>query len=468
MVARLIVYAVIIIVVVAGALFWLTNEPQGRAPGRDSGTPPLKSTWKPSSQHDDEANADFRVASDRSDLPSSQGKPSDSNWPQFNGLHRDNRSSATGLMSAWPPEGPPLVWAAFGLGSGFSSVAVVDGVVYTMGNKGESEAIIALDAGSGEKIWSTSFAAASHPSNGDGPRGTPAVGSSGVYGLGAAGDLVCVDPRSGKILWQKNVLQEFGGRIPTWGVCESVLLDGNRLLVTPGGDQATFVALNSATGDLVWKSLLPERDGMAYSSATVADIGGIRQYVQFTASGTVGIRADNGQFLWRENTAANPTANCASPQASGDTIFSASNYGNGGALVRLTPVTSGIQAELVYHTRKMRNHHGDFVIVDGLLYGADDLVLTCLELATGDVKWQNRSVGKGAVTFADGRIYLRSEKGPVALVEATGDGYHELGQFDPPHRSPAAAWSHPVVAAGRLFLRDQGALLCYELTPTEN
>ncbi|MEX2285709.1 MAG: PQQ-binding-like beta-propeller repeat protein, partial [Planctomycetaceae bacterium] len=205
-------------------------------------------------------------------------------------------------------------------------------------------------------------------------------------------------------------------------------------------------------------------DRAGYASAVVAEIGGVRQYVQVTASGTIGVRAENGDYLWRNDSAANGTANCSSPQVAGNLVFSASDYGKGGALVKLAESDSNVTAELVYHTDDMKSHHGDMVIVDGLLYGSSGPgLLTCLELETGKVKWHNRSVGKGSVTYADGAIYLRSEQGPVALVEATGEKYHELGRFDQPERSDSSAWSHPVVAAGKLFLRDQEVLLCYEL-----
>jgi outer membrane protein assembly factor BamB len=283
--------------------------------------------------------------------------------------------------------------------------------------------------------------------------------------LGAAGDLVCVRCDNGEIRWQKNIVDEFGGAIPNWGFCESVLFDQGRLIITPGGDSAAMVALEPETGEVLWKTVVTERSRAGYASAAVGEFAGVRQYIQFVADGTIGVRADNGQFLWRENTAANSSANCCSPLVSGKFVFSASGYGTGGALVRLTE--GGSRAELVYHTRDMCCHHGDMVIVDGLLFGSHDPgVLTCLDLLTGDVKWKDRSVGKGAVTCADGRIYLRSEQGSVALIEAIADGYRELGRFEQSHRSSSSAWAHPVVAAKRLFLRDQDVLLCYDLAVT--
>jgi outer membrane protein assembly factor BamB len=423
-----------------------------------------KEPWKPSPKFDTEANADFQVDAAQKDNVPLAGKNIGADWPQFNGPHRDNKSLEKDLSGRWAEGGPRLAWTSHGIGTGFSSVAVVQGVVYTMGNKGASETVIALDAGTGEKIWSTPVSWASHPSAGDGPRSTPSVGRGSVFGLGGNGDLACLDAKSGAIRWQTNIMKEFGGETPGWGVCESVLIDQNRLICTPGGSKATLVALNPESGEVIWKALVPQKDRAGYASPAVAEVGGLRQYVQFTSSGTVGVRADNGDFLWRDDSASNGSANCSSPLVAGSFVFTSSSYGSGGSLVKLVANSSGVNAERVYHTHHMSVHHGDMVIVDGLLFGASDPgILTCLDLATGNVKWPSRAAGKGSITYADGRLYLRTEQGTMILVQAAGDGYHELGRFDQPNRSKSAAWAHPVVAAGRLFLRDQDLLLCYDL-----
>ncbi|MGE3314063.1 MAG: PQQ-binding-like beta-propeller repeat protein [Planctomycetaceae bacterium] len=467
---RLVAYAALIVVVVTVSVFILSRE---RAPIRGGfafaggGRSAPTKAWEPSAKLDEQANEGFEVTKKGADATPTAGKSTELDWPQFNGPKRDNKSPETGLLQSWPKEGPELVWSSKGLGIGYSTVAVADGVLYTMGNKGESEAVIALDAGSGEKIWSTPISWASKLSAGDGPRSTPTISGDAVLALGGNGDLACLEKSSGKIRWRKNIMHDFEGGVPGWGVCESVLVDGNKVICTPGGAKGTIVALDINTGEPIWKSVLPQKDGAGYASAAVAEIGGVRQYIQFTARGTVGVSADDGDFLWREDSAANPTANCSSPLIEKNLVFSASSYGQGGALVKVTGSDSSFQAERVYHTSDMKNHHGDMVIVDGLLYGSDDAIFTCLELETGKVKWQNRSVGKGAVTFADGRIYLRSETGPVALIEPSGEGYREKGRFQQPDRSSASAWAHPVVAAGKLFLRDQDLLLCYNVTASQ-
>lgn len=459
---RFLLYAIVIAAVVSGAVYYLSMEEQRNPRFDESPTGPPR-TWKRTERAVSDANEEFSVEHAADGNQRLAGIAVGAAWTQFNGANRDNRSEETGLLDTWPDEGPPLLWAARGLGGGYSTVAVVEGVVYTMGNKGESEAVIALDAGTGEKIWSTPIARASRVSNGDGPRSTPSYSEGLVYVLGAEGELACLHAKTGDVKWQLNILTNYGAHNLGWGICESVLIDGNKLICTPGGTKATMVALDKMTGKEIWTTSIAE-EGAAYASAAIADVNGVRQYVQFLAQGTAGVRADDGTFLWKNSKSSCGTANCSSPLVIGDQVFSASNYGTGGALLKLTSEDRKTSAELVYFTSDMKSHHGDMVVVDGLLFGSNDPgILMCLELKTGKVKWQNRSVGKGAVTYADGKIILRSEISEVAMVAATGDGYRELGRFEQPDRSALNSWAHPVVAHGRLFLRDQGLLLCYDL-----
>jgi outer membrane protein assembly factor BamB len=454
----------VVVVVVAILLTVITiRQSQQMLANSNGGSLPPAEDWRPSQKADDEVSADFSVETDQKNNVKLAGKHPGTDWPQFNGARRDNKSDETGLLKQWPTDGPKLLWICHGLGTGFSTVAVVNGVAYTMGDKGKSEAVIALDCGTGEKIWSTPFANPTQSSPA-GPRSTPAVANGAVYALGGNGDLVCLEADSGKIRWHKNISRDFGGHIPGWGICESVLVDQDKVICTPGGQEATIIALDPKTGRVLWQSLTPETDRVGYASPAVAEVGGGRQYVQFTAGGTIGVRADDGRFLWRENTSANGTANCSSPLVAGDFVFTASGYNTGGTLVKLHASQSGVTAEHIYHTPDMKSHHGDMVIVDGFLYGASDPgVLTCIQLATGKTKWRTRSVAKGSITYADGRLYCREEGGRVFLVEANSEAFHERGRLEQPKRASAAAWAHPVVAAGRLFLRDQDKLLCYDV-----
>jgi len=384
-------------------------------------------------------------------------------WSQFRGPNRDNLSSETGLLTEWPEGGPKLLWSAKGIGKGYSTVSVREGVIYTMGNLGDDEMIIALDEKSGDILWSTRNGEAYHQGRGDGPRGTPTLDGKMLYALGGSGNLACVDLETHDVVWRRNILEDYDASNIRWGISESVLIDGDRLICTPGGSVATIVALDKHTGKEIWKSLVEGEDRAGYSSAVVATIGDVRQYIQFTGRGTVGIRAEDGKYMWRNNRSANGTANCSSPLISDGHVFTASGYGTGGALVKLIPGADSTEAEFVYHTAKMKNHHGGMVLVDGYIYGTNNATLTCLDFLTGEVQWEDRSVGKGAVTYADGHIYLRSEDGPIALVEANPKEYVERGRFEQPERSDEKAWAHPVIAGGKLYLRDMDVLLCYDL-----
>lgn len=385
-------------------------------------------------------------------------------WSSFRGPNRDNHSAETGLLTSWPSQGPRLAWSTDGLGEGYSSLSVSDGIIYTMGNQGREEAVLALDAATGRPVWGTPIASEIFRNGtGNGPRGTPAVVDGRVYALGANGDLACLDAKSGDIQWKKNVLQAFGGRNIGWGISESPLVDGDKVICTPGGGQGTMVALNRLNGNVEWTSRIPGQPRAAYASAIPIEVGGVRQYVNFTSAGVVGVRASDGQFLWGQQESANGTANCSAPVFFNDHIFTASGYGTGGAMFKLQSRSGNTSSNVVFQTKKMKNHHGGMVVVDGFLYGCDEQILTCINLRNGDIAWQSRSVGKGSVTFADGHLYVRSEGGPVALVEANSSRYVEKGRFDQPQRSGKSAWAHPVVADGKLLLRDMDKLLAYDV-----
>ena len=384
-------------------------------------------------------------------------------WTQFRGPQRSNRSADTGLLDQWPADGPPLAWRSEGLGVGYSSVVLADGKVLTMGSRGDDEYVIAVDATDGSEVWSTRIGATRPDGRGAGPRGTPTVDGTRVYALGANGGLAWLELRTGKPVWGGNLLEHFDGNNIPWGISESVLVDGNKVICTPGGRQATMAALDKQTGEVIWRAQAPGNPSAAYASPIVVEINGIRQYVNFTSSAVIGVQADDGQFLWANSKSANGTANCSTPLQFGDYIFSASGYGTGGALLSVTGERGRDGAKLVYHTREMKNHHGGMVIVGEYLYGTDSGPLKCLDVMSGEVVWQARSAGKGSVVYADGHIILRGESGTIALFEATPDEYVEKGMFDQPDRSDLPAWAHPVVADGKLYLRDQGLLLVYDL-----
>jgi outer membrane protein assembly factor BamB len=377
-------------------------------------------------------------------------------WPQWRGPNRDGLSAEKGLLKDWPQGGPPLAWQAKGAGEGYSSFAVSKGRLYTLGARGDTEYVIAFDAASGKRLWERAHGRRFSNDRGDGPRATPTVEGDRLYAFGASGDLSVLLAASGEPVWTKNVLKEFRGSNITWGLSESPLVLSDRILVNAGG---TIVALRKTDGSPIWKT---EGDAAGYSSAVAQKVGNVNQAIFFTSARAMGVDIESGRQLWSYGQVANGVANIATPIVRGNRVFLSSDYGTGSALLELTPSGNAIRAREVYFTRQMKNHHATSVLVGEHLYGFDSMILTSLKFDTGEVAWQNRSVGKGSLVFADDRLYLFSENGVVGLAEASPTGYREHGRFEiKTGRLPT--WSHPVVSGGKLFLRDQDNLFAYDV-----
>ncbi len=386
-------------------------------------------------------------------------------WTGFRGASRDNISTETGLLKEWPEEGPELLWKATGLGEGYSSVSIAEGTLYTMGNLDGKELVFALNLKDGNEIWTIPTGGkVFEESRGNGPRCTPTIDDYRVYGLGGNGDMICIDSISGNSLWSKNILDDFSAKNIKWGISESVLIDGEKLICTPGGKKGTIVALNKITGEVIWTGKIPGNPAAGYASPIRIEVGGVAQYVSFTSKGVVSVSAEDGTFLWKDDSSANKVANCSTPLYEKGKLFYASGYGTGATLLDLNSSGNKVNSKVRYQTKEMKNHHGGMILLDGYVYGSNDPgILTCMDFKTGDVVWKNRSVGKGSLAYADGMLYLRSEKGPIALIEATSEGYQEKGKFDQPFRSEFSSWPHPVVFDGKLFIRDMDTLLCYQI-----
>jgi outer membrane protein assembly factor BamB len=404
--------------------------------------------------------------------------PESFDWPQWQGPDRNAVSRERGLLKEWPKDGPPLAWKVKGLGGGYSAPSVAAGRIFGMSNRGDDEVVWALSEKDGKEIWVTRLGPAfpqRMPQGREGPGCTPTVDGERLYVLGLGGDLACLGVRDGKVLWQRSLTRDFGGRIPRWSYRESPLVDGDKVICTPGGKGATLAALDKLTDKTVWTSPVPGSPGPAYASVIATNFDGQREYVQFTQAGLVGVAASDGRFLWRYDRPASRTGiNCSTPVAHDGLVFDASAYGTGGGLVKLSRDDSGgVQAEEVYFTRKMQNHHGGMILLDGCLYGAnggnEGGFLVCLDFKTGKVMWDERDkpgrtgVRKGSVALADGRIYYRQEDGTLILFEPSPKEYIERGRFQQPDRSEKPAWAHPVIANGKLYVRDQDVLLCYDV-----
>ena len=387
-------------------------------------------------------------------------QPAPKEWSQWRGPSRDGISEETGLLQEWPKSGPPLAWRTNGVGNGYSSFSTSGGRLYTLGARAGIEYVIALDRATGKKVWETQNGRRFENDRGDGPRSTPTVEGDRLYVLGGNGDLTCLEHATGKKIWSVNIVQRFGGVNPYWGYSESPLILGDRILVNTGGRGAGIAAVSTADGSTLWRQ---HNDGAGYSSPMLMRTGSLNQVIFFTEDRAMAVDPRDGRLLWSYNKANNGTANIATPIVRGTRVFVSSDYGTGGALLDVRAAGNLATANEVYFTRDMRNHHASSVLVGDHLYGFSSSILTALMFDTGKTVWRDRSVGKGSLIFADGRLYLYSEDSVVGLAEASPAGYREHGRFTLAQQSGLPTWSHPIIAGGLLIIRDQDNVFAYNV-----
>ncbi len=391
-------------------------------------------------------------------------------WPGWRGPQRTGISKEIGLLQAWPKDGPKLLWQVNDVGDGYSTPAIVGARLYVLSNKGtEDEFLQARSVKDGKQIWSIRLGKVgpNQMDNYPAARSTPSVDGDLVYALGSDGDLVCAKTADGTIVWRKSLRKDFGGAPGLWAYSESPLIDDDLLVCTPGGVGATLVALDKKKGALVWKSAISGGDQAAYSSIISVEVGGLKQYIQFLQKGLVGVDAKTGKFLWRyDKTAAGSLANIPTPISHDGYVFSTSGKGGAG-LVKLKVDNGNASAEEVYFKKKLPSSIGGAVLRGNLLFGTNNFGLLCIDFDTGKELWQDASIGAASICYADGRLYLHGENGDLALVEPTAKAYVEHGRFTPanqPKRGKSKAWAYPVVANGRLYVRDLGVIWCYDIS----
>ncbi|MHB8899486.1 MAG: outer membrane protein assembly factor BamB family protein, partial [Thermoguttaceae bacterium] len=409
-----------------------------------------------------------------------KAEPAKADWPEFHGPTRDAICRETGLLQEWPEGGPDHLWTLEGLGRGYSTVSISAGRLFTMGDLSvdgtETQQVLAYDLPTRRQLWASPVG----PPHADGgPRCTPTIDGDWLYALGTDGDLVCLAVDTGKERWRKNLAKDFGGKVmTTWKFSESPLVDGDRLVCTPGGPDAMMVALDKNDGSLIWKCAVPPlgekgADGCGYASAVAAEICGTRQYVQLVGRGLIGVDARTGRFLWGYNGVANNVANIPSPIVRGDYVLATTAYNTGAVLLKISRDGEAFKADEVYFTspKDFQNHHGGVVVVGDYIYGGHGPNRgdpRCLEFGTGKIVWQERAAGRGSasVLYADGRLIFRYDRGSVYLLAATPEGYQFKGHLEPPI-GEGPAWAHPVIHGGRLYLRHANLLACYDLRAPE-
>lgn len=395
-------------------------------------------------------------------------------WPQFRGPARDGKSTETGIIKSWETNPPKLLWMGEGMGNGYAGVAVVGDRIYTTGDLKDGQGVVAVNAKDGKVLWTTIITEGVPKHGFEGARCTPTVEGDHLWVTASNGMIACLTT-AGKVVWKKSFGEEWGGKMMSgWGFSESVLLDGDAAVCTPGGPDAMMVSLDKLTGKERWRSKVPEfgdkgKPGAGYGSAVISNGAGVKQYVQMTGQGVIGVRASDGKFLWGYANVANSTANISAPVVIGDHVFSSTAYGAGAGLVKLVKDGDGVKAEEVYfiEANKLQNHHGGMVLVDGHIYcghkqnGGDPV---CVDIKTGKLTWSEKAPGKGsaAVVYVDGHVIFRYQNGLMVLVEANPKEFTMKGSFKPEFQE-RESWAYPVVSGGRLYLREQNKLMCYQL-----
>jgi outer membrane protein assembly factor BamB len=421
------------------------------------------------------------------------GKPGQYDWPRWRGPNNDDVQTEPGLLKKWPAGGPKVVWTGKNLGKGWGTPSVADGRVYGIGTRGEKEGVWALDEQSGKELWYTPFAdpIAKHGPNTNGPASTPTFHNKRVYTVSDTGTLSCMDAASGKLVWQKNYVTDFGGAVPTWGYSDSVLIDDGKLICAPNGSKAGVAALKPDTGEVVWTTQVrSSRDG-GYSSPVKGEVNGVKMYVVLlgSAGGIVGVHADTGKLLWQYTDSKTPgarpatggTAQIPTPIVKGDKVWVSCSYNGGSALLQLIPAGDKFEVKELkaYKKPELNNHHGGMILIGNYIYFGHDQnkgYPACVDFRTGEIVWKMEKMpaggnGSAAITCADGMLYWRYQTGVMVLAQPAAEEKKD-GELNvvSSFKLPAAndkgfsqSWPHPVVANGKLYIRDQNVMYTYDV-----
>ena len=393
----------------------------------------------------------------------------ESSWPQFHGPNRDNISTEKGLLKKWPVNGPTLIWTTRGLGHGFSSISITDGMIYTASSIGNNTVVIALNL-DGKVLWKVKNGKSwtgAHP----GSRGTPTIDGNRLYHQNPHGSIVCLNAKTGDIIWQFNIIGKFNSKVPRWALSESLLVDGDHLISCPGGPQTCMVALDKTNGTVVWKA--PGTGELAgYASPALFEYKGLRIITTLTSKSMIGVNADTGELLWRIKHETYYDENIMKPIFHDGEVF-ISTVVVGSVKWKVNVKDGKVSLEEIWRTQQLDNHHGGVILVNENLYGSSAIrnslgrglsqVLVCLDWKTGRIKYMDRCVGKVSLTYADGMLYALSIDGVMGLVQHTPIGHRLVNYFKIPKGGKGKSWAHPVVCGGRLYIRHGEFLYAYRL-----
>jgi outer membrane protein assembly factor BamB len=388
----------------------------------------------------------FLVSGNRSDA---------SDWPHWRGPDFNGISRETGWLSKWPAQGPTVLWKA-SVGTGFSSFAVADGRVYTMGNEENRDSVVCLDEGSGRDLWRHDYPEPKAPKLYEGgPNATPTVNDDRVFSLSRNGKLFCLEADSGKVVWSQDLMADFGIQVPDkghWGLSGSPVVQGQWVIVNAG---RAGMAFDRESGKLVWQT---GRDPAGYATPVPCEIGGHRAVLVFAAKALMAVALADGRELWQYPWETSWDVNAADPMIDGQRIFITSGYNRGAAVLQLKEG----RPHPLWENKNMRSQMSGGVLWQGHVYGIDDKQLRCLALDTGEVRWTDKSSGKGSVTMAEGKLIVLSEKGELLVADASPEGFQSSARAQV---LGGKCWTVPVLANGRLYARNAaGDVVCLDLT----